>query len=174
LNVPVSSKQELSKMKNKLVLSVAALCACLAAGSDSAFAQKLYPVQGPLAAQTPQPVFSGQVRRPMFGPAAVFLLLKSWTVANGEVLQGKPKTVTASSVNAAPENGAIPLPQPNLAFAWDTVYGEGFFVARILGKKFGQGVFTGSQGTVLQVESLDGRNGVAVDNKGNTYKMVWQ
>jgi hypothetical protein len=94
-------------------------------------------------------------------------------VANGEVLQGKPKTVQASSVNPPLATGTISLPQPNLAFAWDAVYGEGFFVAHILGKKFGQGVFTGSQGTVLQVECLDGRNGVAVDNKGNTYKMVW-
>jgi hypothetical protein len=160
-------------MKTNFVLPLAALCVCIIAGSDSAFAQKLYPVQGPLAAQTPQPVFSGHIRRPMFGPAAVFLLLKSWTVANGEELQGKPKTVQASSVNPTPATGTISFPQSNLAFAWDAVYGEGFFVAHILGKKFGQGVFTGSQGTVLQVESLDGRNGVAVDNKGNMYKMVW-
>ena len=158
-------------MKAKLVLSLI-LVSGMFAGSDSAFAQKLYPVQGPLAAQTPQPVFSGHIRRPMFGPAPVFLLLKSWTVANGVLLQGKPKTLQASSVNPPP-NGTISFPQSNLAFAWDAVYGEGFFVAHILGKKFGQGVFTGSQGTVLQVESLDGRNGVAVDNKGNTYKMVW-
>jgi hypothetical protein len=92
----------------------------------------------------------------------VFLLLKSWTVANGEVLQGRPKTVKASSVNMGPEVGASYLPQPNLAFAWDAVYGQGFFVAKILGKKFGQGVFIGNQGTLLQVETLDGRNGVAV------------
>lgn len=160
-------------MKTNLVLPLVALCVCIIAGSGNAFAQKLYPVQGPLAAQTPQQVFSGQIRRPMFGPAPVFLLLKSWTIANGEVLQGKPKTVQASSVNPPPATGTISFPQSNLAFAWDAVYGDGFFVAYILGKKFGQGVFTGSQGTVLQVESLDGRNGVAVDNKGNTYKMVW-
>lgn len=160
-------------MKINLVLTLALLSGCITAGSDSAFAQKLYPVQGPLAAQTPQPVFKGQIRRPMFSTGFLFLLLKSWTVANGEVLQGKPKALQASSVNSAPAAGTISLPQSNLAFAWDAVYGEGFFVAHILGKKFGQGVFTGSQGTVLQVETLDGRNGVAVDNKGNTYKMVW-
>lgn len=160
-------------MKTRLVLSLAVLCICIVAAGRNAFAQKLYPVQGPLAAQTPQPVFKGQVRRPIFSAGPVFLLLKSWTVANGEVLQGKPKTVMASSVTPAPPDREIALPQPNLAFAWDAVYGEGFFVAHILGNKFGQGVFTGNQGTVLQVESLDGRNGVAVDNKGNTYKMVW-
>ena len=159
-------------MKTTPVLSLVALCCCITLNSYSAFGQKLYPVQGPLTAQTPQPVFSGQIRRPVFSAGPVFLLLKSWTVANGEVLQGRPKTVKASSVNM-PVGASYP-PQPNLAFAWDAVYGQGFFVAKILGKKFGQGVFIGNQGTLLQVETLDGRNGVAVDNKGNIYKMVWQ
>src|ERR1700675_3491964 len=148
-------------MKSKLALPLVALCVCIVSGSDFAFGQKLYPVQGPLTAQTPQPVFSGQIRRPVFSAGPVFLLLKSWTVANGEVLQGRPKTVQATSLNSAPEGGTISLPQNNLAFAWDAVYGEGFFVAHILGKKFGQGVFTGSQGKVLQEETVDGRNGGA-------------
>jgi hypothetical protein len=64
-------------MKAKLVLSLTLFFICMFAGSDSAFAQKLYPVQGPLAAQTPQLVFSGQIRRPMFSSGPVFLLLKS-------------------------------------------------------------------------------------------------
>jgi hypothetical protein len=34
-------------------------------------------------------------------------------------------------------------------------------------------VFTGDQGTVLQVEILDGQHGAAVDNKGNIFKVVW-
>lgn len=102
------------------------------------------------------------------------MLLKSWTVANGEVLEGKPKKMKATSANTeAPAAGTISLPEPNLAWAWDEVYGDGYFVAHILGKEFGQGVFRDSQGTVLQVESFDGRNGVAADNKGNVYKMVW-
>lgn len=160
-------------MKTKAVLSVAAFWACLIASSGQAFAQKLYPVQGPLSEQTPPPVFSGKIRRPMFSAGPVFVLLKSWTVANGEVLlSGKPKTVLASAATPMPTS-AISLPLPNLAFAWDAVYGEGYFVARLLGNKFAQAVFTGNQGTVLQVETLDGRTGVAVDNKGNTYKMVW-
>jgi hypothetical protein len=157
-------------MKTKRVLSVVALCVCIISGSASA--QKLYPVQGPLAAQTPQSVFAGQIRRPMFSLGSAFLLLKSWTLGNGEILQGKPKKVKATSANT-PLAGETGPPQPNLAFAWDAVYGSGFFVAHILGKDLLQGVFTGSQGTILQVESLTGQNGVAVDNKGNTYKMVW-
>ncbi|HKF52016.1 MAG TPA: hypothetical protein VKB26_06865 [Candidatus Acidoferrales bacterium] len=161
-------------MKTRCYVVLAIICTCVLAESRPAFAQKLYPVKGPLAQQTPQPVFSGHIRRPVFSSAPLFLLLKSWTVANGEVLEGKPKKMKATSANTqAPSPGSIDLPEPNLAWAWDAVYGDGYFVARILGKEFGQGVFRGSKGTVLQVESDDGRNGVAVDNKGNVYKMVW-
>ena len=159
-------------MKIRRLIFLAVACGC--AFASPAFAQKLYPVKGPLAQQTPQPVFSGHIRRPVFSAGPVFLLLKSWTVANGELLEGKPKKMKATSANTeAPATGTIDLPEPNLAWAWDAVYGDGYFVAHILGKEFGQGVFRGSQGTVLQVESFDGRNGVAVDNKGNIYKMVW-
>lgn len=49
-------------MKTNRVLSLAAFCVCIIAGSSYAFGQKLYPVQGPLAAETPQPVFAGQIR----------------------------------------------------------------------------------------------------------------
>ncbi len=158
-------------MKARFVLSLLTLFIGVITADNSAFGQKLYPVQGPLSEQSPQQVFKGQLRRPMFSIGPAYLLLKSWTVANGEVLQGKAKTVKATSVNIPP-NGAATPPQPNLAFAWDAVYGPGFYVARILGKDIGQGVFTGGNGTVLQVESLY-RQGVAVDNKGNVYKLVW-
>jgi len=101
-------------------------------------------------------------------------LLKSWTLANGEVLTGKCAAVKATSVNTkalgAPDSYP---PQPNLAFAWDAIYGQGYFAAHVLGQKIWQGVFTGDQGTVLQVEILDGLHGAAVDNKGNIYKEVW-
>jgi hypothetical protein len=158
-------------MKIKLVFAFLSVGMTLA--STAAFGQKLYPVQGPLASQTTPPVFSGQIRRPMFG-GALPTLLKSWTVANGEVLKGKCATVKASSVNTktpgAPDSYP---PQPNLAFAWDAIYGQGYFAAHILGKNIWQGIFTGDQGTVLQLEILDGLHGAAVDNKGNVYKEVW-
>ena len=159
-------------MKISRALSLAALSVYFL--SAHAFGQKLYPVQGPLATEASQQIFAGKIRRPMFSAGPPFLLLKSWTLANGEVLTGKPKTAVATTAAAPPPEGAkIDLPQPNLAFAWDIVFGEGFYVSKVLGKKFGQGVFTSAQGTVLQVESLTGQTGVAVDSKGNIYKMVW-
>jgi len=141
--------------------------------SAAAFGQKLYPVQGPLASLTTPPVFSGQIRRPMFG-GALPTLLKSWTLTNGEVLPGKCAEMKASSVNTkTPGTPESYPPQPNLAFAWDAVYGQGYFAAHILSGKIWQGIFTGNQGTVLQVEILDQQHGAAVDNKRNVYKVVW-
>jgi hypothetical protein len=150
------------------------LSVCMIWGCAVARGQKLYLVQGPLAAQTPAPVFSGKISRPMFALRMNFGLLKSWTVANGEVLNGKCAIVTAASADlrtpGAPDSYP---PQPNLAFAWDAIKGQGYYVAHVLGNKIAQGVFTGSGGTILQVESLDNSSGVAVDNKGNIYKIVW-
>jgi hypothetical protein len=109
----------------------------------------------------------------MFG-GALPTLLKSWTMSNGEVLKGKCVTVKPSSLNTkTPGTPDSYPPQPDLAFAWDTIYGQGYFAAHILGKKIWQGIFTGDQATVLQVEFLDGQHGAAVDNKGNVYKAVW-
>ena len=53
-------------MRTKLVLPLVVLCICVIPSSDYAFGQKLYPVQGPIASQAAPPVFSGQIRRPMF------------------------------------------------------------------------------------------------------------
>jgi hypothetical protein len=149
----------------------------------ASFGQKLYVVQGPLASQTPPPVFSGQINRPVFSLGSEVKLLKSWTVANGEVLEGKCTEVTAAAANAktlgTPESYP---PQPNLAFAWDAIYGAGYFSAHVLGAKIWQGTFKGNQGTVLQVELqqplgperiTERFRGAAVDNKGNVYKVVW-
>jgi hypothetical protein len=167
----------------KTPVIVAILTSCLVSGAIPAFGQKLYPLQGPLASQTPPPVFAGQVKRPMFGLGPEVKLLKSWTVANGEVLEGKCTEVTAASANTktpgAPESYP---PQPNLAFAWDAIFGSGYFAAHILGGRVWQGIFKGDQGTVLQVEmreqlgperNNDRYRGAAVDNKGNVYKVVW-
>jgi hypothetical protein len=161
-------------MKPKFVLALLVVAAALT--TTPAFGQKLYPVQGPLASQTPPPVFKGQIRRPMFSAPGLPRLLKSWTVADGEVLKGKCVGVKVTSVNAkTPGEPYSYPPQPNLAFAFDAVYGQGYFAAHVLGTEIWQGTFTGDNGTILQVEILSDREGrgVAVDNKGNVYKEVW-
>jgi hypothetical protein len=82
--------------------------------------------------------------------------------------------------------GAGPASAPatnDMASVWDAVYGQGFYVAHIIGnKEFARAVATGNQGTVLNVEmyranakdkdSTPDIRGVAKDNKGNIYKVV--
>jgi hypothetical protein len=92
-------------------------------------------------------------------------------------------------VSTAPtQNGGVPAnnqPQSNLAAAWDTVYGNGFYVAHVLGQRIRiQGVIPCDQGTILNVQAYqysggDDKNptlirqGVATDNKGNIYKLAF-
>jgi hypothetical protein len=161
----------------KLKLGLALLAAAIILANTNASGQKLYPVQGPLASQTPPPVFSAQVKRALFGAGSVTKYVKTFKVADGELVNGKFVQASASAVN--PKTPGSPdsyPPQPNLAFAWDAVYGQGYFAAHILGKKIWQGTFTGDKGTVLQIElvTLPDLHGVAIDNKGNVYKEVWQ
>jgi hypothetical protein len=163
-------------MKIKFALVIALIVLATAITTTSAFGQKLYPVQGPLASQTPPQVFSVKVQKRLFGAGTPTKYVKTWIVAGGEEVNGKFEGVTANSMNAKTPGAADSYPpQPNLAFAWDAVYGQGFFAAHILGKKMWQGTFTGDKGTVLQIELMNDNDlrGVAVDNQGNVYKEVW-
>jgi hypothetical protein len=107
-------------MKTKLVLAL--LSICVVAGGAAAFGETLYPVQGPLAAQAPPPVMKATFHGTTSGN---FSLVQ----ANGETFQAKWAVATPSfASNKTPENPASYLPQPNLASAWDTVYGQGYFL----------------------------------------------
>ena len=145
--------------------------------SSAACAQRLYPVQGPAAMQQTQPLFSAKLQG-YLGQSGKITLVQS----NGESFQGTWSIVTATFANnKTPGTPASYPPQPNLAFAWDAVYGQGYYVATILGSQnVGTAVATGDRGTVLQIEfhreqlgvPEDNHFGVAVDNKGNIYKVV--
>jgi len=122
-----------------------------------------------MAAQAPPPLitikFSGTT-------SGKFTMVE----AHGESFQGKWTIVTPSFVDArTPQDPAAYLPQPNLAFAWDAVYGQGYFLAQVLGMQVKQVTATGDGGTVIQVECLRAGllNGVAVDSKGNLFKVVY-
>ncbi len=163
-------------MKLTFTFVIALIVLATAVTTTPAFGQKLYPVQGPLASQTPPQVFSVKVQKRLFGAGTPTKYIKTWIVAGGEEVNGKFVGVTANLLNAKTPGAADSYPpQPNLAFAWDAVYGQGFFAAHILGKKMWQGTFTGDKGTVLQIELQNDNDlrGVAVDNKGNLYKEVW-
>jgi hypothetical protein len=129
---------------------------------------RLYPVQGPISQQTPSLVLFAKVTGQKSGSISVVL-------GDGEVCNGNwalmpavqvPKDAIAT--NAPPTN--------SMAAEWDAVYGPGFYLSHIVGAKYySQAVVSGNRGTVLNFEMLGMGvdKGIAKDNKGNVYKMVW-
>ena len=124
----------------------------------------LYPVHGPLSAETPAPVYS--VRFSGIWKSGTM----SATLQDGEVCSG--------SWAAVPQDD----PSANrMAAEWDSVYGSGFFVANVLGKPvFARATLSGTKGTTLSVELYDSTpgtmasaEGVAKDNKGNIFKLTF-
>jgi len=115
----------------------------------------LYPVQGPLAAQSPAPIYDVRIA----GGGAL-----TATLAGGEVCSGKYVRVAAGD----PSSSAM-------SAAWDSVYGQGFFVAHVLGGSgLSRAQLVGTSGTTLSVQLivLD-QKGVASDNKGNIFKLTF-
>lgn len=164
-------------MNVRLVVSIAALLASSVAARIPAAAQRLYPVTGPATTQTPPPQFTAKMTT-IFAKGGKISL----TLGDMETFEGTWTTVTADTVNRAEPGSPLPAPpQANLAYAWDMVYGQGYFLANVLGSQLlGQAIAKGSRGTILQIEfhktSLGNADvntfGVAVDNKGNVYKVV--
>jgi hypothetical protein len=176
-------------MKAKFSLALTLFSAIFISGCQSL--GHLYPVQGPLASLTPPPIY-----------AAKFTLVANFskpvtvgahsndrqgklaiTLANGEQFQGTWKQVYEKAGTDSAPAGATGA--NSMAAAWDTVYGQGFYVAHVLGQPlFVHTELTGNQGTMLQVEWYDlgnennngaagyGARGVAQDSKGNIYKLV--
>jgi hypothetical protein len=140
----------------------------------------LYPVQGPLAAQTPPPIYTGRITG-VINSGSI-----SAKLANGEDFSGHWQ---AQSVGAlAKDSRAGVVPPFNLSAEWDAVYGPGFYTARVLGAHlFARTTLTGKQGGALQlemisqpVETADVKDvaapnirGVARDEKGNVYKVAF-
>jgi hypothetical protein len=164
-------------MRNRFATILGLFALCFFISSIAAHAQRLYPVQGPATAQTPPPQFTAKLTNYLKMSGNITL-----SQAGGETFQGTWSTVTITFINAkTPGTPSSYPPQPNLAFAWDLVYGPGYFNTHILGSQtVGQATTTGSNGTVLQLEFqkeklgaiIDNIFGVAVDNKGNIYKVV--
>ncbi|HEY1804392.1 MAG TPA: hypothetical protein VGG45_07900, partial [Terracidiphilus sp.] len=134
----------------------------------------LYPIHGPLAAQTPPPVLHARMSGP-FNSGNLTVVLPG-----GEVCKGSWKMISSKSTPSAQGGAATSIDFPS---AWDTVYGQGFYTANVLGNRlFAQGTLTGTKGTTVNVEiyrSDASRNagdikGVAIDSNGNLYKVVFE
>jgi len=162
-------------MKLKLSLSlllVSTLSGCTASGH-------LYPVRGPLSTETPTPVYKLKIKD----------ALKSGDISvaldNGETGKSRWKLVPQDkSPNPAPSTNSEATPAA-LSQVWDTIYGPGFYVAKVLGNRlYAQSTITTNRGTILNVEfyepdahanspEVGAIKGVAKDNKDNLYKLTF-
>ena len=158
-------------MKNSFLfalLSISILAGCR-------MTARLYPVQGPLSAQSPTPILLAKLTG-AFNSGNMTVVL-----ADGEVCKGHWATVPRSPVAKATAGAAS---GNNMSSVWDTIYGSGFYLSHVLGQRlYVQAVIPGNRGTVLNVEMYRsegeepnlprGIRGVAKDNKDNIYKLVF-
>lgn len=126
---------------------------------------RLYPVQGPLSAQNPLPVYTGKISGGLTFDAGTVSL----TVA-GETFNGRWNRVRPADVAPA-------------SSMWDAVYGSGYYIAHVVGdRNYARAAITGSKGTVLHVEFYQIATeenrvrlfGVASDGKDNIYKIAFR
>ena len=168
-------------MKTRLfavLLAVSAFTGCTSYGH-------LYPVQGPLAAISPPPIYTARISlvanlgKPVtVGAHSNDRTGKIHVVLGGEQFDGRWQLVYGQTATASTQDAnALPA-------AWDIIYGQGFYVAHVLGTPlFVHTTLTGTKGTVLQVawykqgdetghsDALVSK-GVAQDSHGNVYKLV--
>jgi hypothetical protein len=145
-----------------LVCAVSLLTGCYRIG-------RLYPVQGPLAAQTAPPIYSAKMTG-AFNSGNITV-----TLGNGEVCSGAWGMVSRKPTDSGDQSSV------NWPKVWDAVYGGGYYTANVLGARLHvRSALTGSKGTTLDVEmyrrdvpgQLTEIHGVAQDNRGNIYKIV--
>jgi len=150
---------------------------CFSALAGCSATARLYPVQGPLSQQNPEPVFVAKMSAGLHSGNFNVVL------DNGEACRGRWTLVPRPN---GPANAAIPASPSigTMASEWDLVYGQGFYVAHVLGaRQYARAEITGNRGTVLHVElyvpdqreeqSIASIKGVAKDDNGNIYKIAF-
>jgi hypothetical protein len=133
-------------MKTALLLVAALLVSGCVAGH-------LYPVQGPLSAQTPRPIYNVKMDN-ADGISA--------RLADGEVCRGTWLDVAQGDPTAR-----------DMAAEWDLVYGKGFFLDSVLGKiTVARAILTCPHDTKVTVE-FNTTQGVAKDSNGDVFKLTF-
>jgi hypothetical protein len=138
----------------------------------------LYAVQGPLSGQKPAPAYIADFT------GAAYSGNVSTVLSDGEMFKGRWQTV--SRKQSAKEKGPVAGDVIDMASSWDAVYGQGFYVAHVLGAQiYARSVITGNKGTELKMEIyrppdvevgsslIQAMKGVAKDSKGNIYKLAF-
>ena len=146
-------------------MTVTAITACSTTAT-------LYPVDGPLSKQQPLPVLTADVDGIMGNTGGISLSLPG-----GENCAGKWSSIAPMSVgfSTAAASGSA---TKGMSSVWTMLYGSGFSVRNLPGVNRGEAMLVGDRGTVIQVEFYTGSGtangaGVAKDNKGNVYRVLF-
>ena len=147
------------------LLITAVLCGCSTTAT-------LFPVDGPMTKLSPLPVLTATVDGITGNTGDISLVMP-----DGEACKGRWSSIApmAYGHSTASATGSA---TSGMASAWATVYGSGFSMANVPGVNKGEAVLVGDRGTVIQVEFYTGSGtangtGVAKDNKGNTWKVLF-
>lgn len=132
----------------------------------------LYPVEGPLSKEQPLPVLLATAGGIMGNTGNISL-----TLPDGEYCKGRWSSIAPMSVGF-PTASASGTATTGMSSVWSTVYGSGFSVSNLPGVNKGEAMLVGDRGTVIQVEFYTGSgtangSGVAKDNKGNIFKVLF-
>ena len=123
-----------------LIISASVMSACTRTA-------RLYPVQGPLSAQTPTPVFFPKITGLAY-PSNISLVLSGVELCKGRWTQIAPTQAPKGAVAAS-----VQITAGDMSLVWDSVYGPGYYVAHVLGSYYYyESVVTGNRGTVINVE----------------------
>jgi hypothetical protein len=156
-------------MKFYKAFATAIMASLLAACSTTA---TLYPIDGPISKQQPLPVLTAVVDGIMGNTGGI-----SMTLPDGEQCTGKWSSIAPMSVGFSTAS-ASGTATNGMASVWTTVYGSGVSVRNLPGVNKGEAMLVGDRGTVIQIEFYTGSgtangSGVAKDNKGNIYKVLF-
>jgi len=99
------------------------------------------------------------------------------TLPDGEKCQGKWSSMAPTQTTVTSSNTQVKF-SDGLASAWATAYGTNFSISNVPGINKGEAMIIGDRGTIIQAEFYTGSgtasgSGVAKDNKGNIYKLIF-
>ena len=137
------------------------LCGCSTTAS-------LFPVDGPLAKMSPPSVLEATVDGITGNTGNIFLDMPDGETCKGRWSSLAPVHVKQSTASAS----------GGMAALWATVYGSSYSIENVPGVNKGEAMLVCNRGTVMQVEFLTGSGtangtGVAKDNRGNTFKVLF-
>lgn len=148
----------------KMTLAVLLLCSCCCLLIACSMVASLVPVEGPLSLLRPVPIYKIKAGGTMSGGGKLSVIMDK------ETCEGRWAT--------ASDGPAVTFAAGNLISQYGSAYLSGYSVSQGGGKSPGQGAMTCADGRVIQAEFLSSGStghgfGIAKDNQGNVYKLIF-